>query len=391
MRSERTFTIDSRVNVHVMAKIGFVDVTATVSYGGVQTAVWQLANALSERGHQVSVIGGEGTRCISANPQIAVQTYPFRARHRLPNFGTRFRKLGERLSFLRQAHSATFAQQFDWLILTKPYDFFWAWLAPRGSRTRFAFMSGGTDFFLIDRFLARRVDAWLACSHFNAWQIAARYGYFASVMFNGVDVKQFAAKPEASAIRMAWNLDADAVVCAYAGRLVGWKGLEYVLRALAHPLLRDRKIFFAVAGDGPEENSLRHLAEILHIENKMRWLGVLPHDQLPAFYNAADIGIFPSISDEAFGITIGEAMSCGKPVIASHVGGIPEVVGNEGSCGRLVPPTDVFALAASVAELACNAALRIKMGSAARRRIENHFTWDMSAGRLERALGTAAA
>lgn len=370
-----------------MAKIAFVDVTATVSYGGVQTAVWELAHELARRGHEITIIGGQGTPRISLDPEIPVQTYPFLARHRLPRLGTRIRKLIERVSFLFAARAAVFAQQFDWLILTKPYDFLWAWSAPRRGTTRFAFMSGGTDFLWMDRFFSRRIDAWLACSHFNAWQIAARYRCFPTVIFNGVDTENFAPRASVAPLRSAWNLATDAIVCAYAGRLVGWKGLEYVVRALADPLLRERNIYFVVAGDGPAQASLQHLARTLHIDNRIRWLGVLPHAQLADFYAAIDIGVFPSIGDEAFGITIAEAMSCGKPVVASYIGGIPEVIGNEEHCGYLVPPADAAALAKRISQLADQASLRITMGDAARARIASQFTWRMSANRVEAALG----
>ena len=100
------------------------------------------------------------------------------------------------------------------------------------------------------------------------------------------------------------------------------------------------------------------------------------------FYAASDIGIFPSIGDEAFGITIAEAMSCGKPVIASHIGGIPEVVGNEESCGIIVPPADVAALAKAMNKLANSPELRTRMGEASRLRIERLFSWNAAADRL---------
>ena len=113
----------------------------------------------------------------------------------------------------------------------------------------------------------------------------------------------------------------------------------------------------------------------------------MPHDSLPDYYAAADVGVFPSIGDEAFGITIAEAMSCAKPVIGGYVGGIPEVVGNEESCGLLVPPGDSAALAQAMRRLADDAALRTRFGIAARARIERLYTWDMSAQRLLAALG----
>ena len=370
-----------------MAKIALLDVTATVSYGGVQTAVWQLAYALAQRGHTVSVIGGEGAiRPDADKPAIEVRTFPFRARNHIPNLGTHFRKLGERLSFFAHAKDSVFAQNFDWIILTKPYDFLWAWRAPRGSATRFAFMSGGTDFSWGDRYLARHVDAWLACSHFNAWQIAARYNHFPQVIFNGVDTAQFTPHGDVDNPRATFGFTPDSLVFGFAGRLVGWKGLEFVLRALAEPALQACKVHLAIVGEGPVKPALQALAQTLNITHRISFHGALPHAALPLFYRAIDVGVFPSIADEAFGITIAEAMSCGKPVIASYIGGIPEVVGNEGNCGRLVPPADASVLVQAMVWFVENAQLRARMGAAARARIVNHFTWDMSAARVETAL-----
>ena len=112
----------------------------------------------------------------------------------------------------------------------------------------------------------------------------------------------------------------------------------------------------------------------------------VPHQSLPGIYATADIGIFPSAADEAFGITIAEAMSCGKPVIASHIGGIPEVVGNEGNCGILVPPGSAVALARAIRKLVDSPQTRRQLGDASRIRIELLFTWEKAAQRLLGAL-----
>lgn len=370
-----------------MAKIAFVDVTTTVSFGGVQTAVWQLAQELADRGHQISVIGGNGEIRGMLNTKVSVQTYAFRPRQQMPNVGTRFRKLAERLSFLSSAKQTVLAQDFDWIILTKPYDFFWATRLPKKCPTRFAFMSGGTDFFWGDRVLAKRIHVWLSCSHFNAWQLAARYGEFPAVIFNGVDTIIFTPQENSREIRKRLGIEPNAVAFAYAGRLVGWKGLKFVLHALVHPLMKAYQSHFYIVGDGAERAVLQDLARALHLETQVHFLGALPHAQLPDFYRAIDVGIFPSIADEAFGITIAEAMSCGKPVIGSYIGGIPEVIGNEGSCGFLVPPMNVEALALRMAELASDQDLRIAMGKAARARVVQNFTWKHGASRLEAALG----
>ncbi len=133
-------------------KIAFNEITATVAFGGVQTVVWELAKALVDLGHQATVYGGDGdVRPDFGGRDVRVRTFPFTRRERAPWFGSRFAKLVERASFARHARREVAAAGHDWIILTKPLDFFWPLLLPRGTRTRFCFMSGGTDFIAFDR------------------------------------------------------------------------------------------------------------------------------------------------------------------------------------------------------------------------------------------------
>lgn len=370
-----------------MARIAFIDVTLTVSYGGVQTACWRLAETLARRNHEIAMFGGEGAiRPAKLHPNIKVHTFPFRPRERVLDIGSRFQRIVERATHARHARRAFAAGDYDWAILTKPFDFYWPWILPKGCRTRFCFMSGGTDFYAGDRFLSRRVDAWVAASHFNAWQIHKRYKRWPQVIYNGVETGKFAPGVHDDTLRARLGIAPDTVLFAFAGRLVGWKGMGVALKALAEPALRDTNVKLLVVGDGPQKPELKQLAQTLGLAERVRFHDPVPHDALPALYGAVDTGVFPSIGDEAFGITIAEAMSCGKPVIASHIGGIPEVVGNEGSCGVLVPPGDAAALAQAMRRLAGDAALRAQLGAAARARIERLYTWDMSAQRLLAAL-----
>jgi glycosyltransferase involved in cell wall biosynthesis len=372
-------------------RIGFVDVTATVSYGGVQTAVWQLARALAARGHEVAVYGGDGTlRPLGENARVAVRTFPFVARERVLDLGTRFTRIVERWSFARHARREVARADHDWLIVTKPFDFIWPRLLPRASRTRVCFMSGGTDFFAGDRRLAPRIDAMTACSHFNAWQIAARYKRHPAVIYNGVDTARFNPAARSDAVRRSLSRDADAVLLAFAGRLVGWKGLGVAIDAIAHPALAALPLRLALVGDGPERTKLEERVRQRDAQARVVFHPPVAHDEVPAIYASADIALFPSIGDEAFGIAIAEAMSCGCAVIASHVGGIPEVVGNEGHAGRLVAPGRVDDWVAAIATLVRDASARQALGAAARARIESNFTWDHAAARLLRELESAA-
>jgi glycosyltransferase involved in cell wall biosynthesis len=273
--------------------------------------------------------------------------------------------------------------------LTKPFDFLWPALMPPGSRTRFCFMSGGTDFFVGDRWLARRITAFAACSHFNAWQISARYKRYPAVIYNGVDTDRFSSSARSDGVRASLCPAQDAVVLVYAGRLVGWKGLSVAIDALADSRLAKLPLRLAIVGDGPERASLEARVRARGVEGRVSFRPPVPHAEVASVYASADIALFPSIGDEAFGIAIAEAMSCQCAVIASHVGGIPEVVGNEGSAGRLVAPGRVDAWIEAIGELANDATTRRTLGLAARARIERAFTWRHAAARLLRELEAA--
>jgi glycosyltransferase involved in cell wall biosynthesis len=369
-------------------RIAFVDVTVTVTFGGLQTAVWALARELADLGHEVVVYGGAGdVRPDLGGRAVEVRTFPFTPRARAVDLGTRFRKYWERRTFARHARAAVAAGGHDWIVVTKPFDFFWPGLVPG---PRYAFLSGGTDFIPGDRHAIARVAVLLAPSHFNAWQVAARYKRFPDVVFNGVDTTRFS--PEVRARdRATLGFAVEDVVAAFAGRLVGWKGVRHALDALADARLALRPVKLLVVGDGPERAALEQRARDRGVAARAIFAGSVPHGEVAACYRLADVGVFPSVADEAFGITIAECMSCARPVVASYIGGIPEVVGNEGGAGTLVPPADPAAIARALAALADDATLRRRMGEAARARIVREFTWGAAAERMLAALARAAA
>lgn len=372
-----------------MASIAFIEVTATVSIGGVQTCVWRLANALAEQGHRITVVGGDGAIRPKICDSVEVWTFPFLERSRVLNLGSRFRRSIERISFARAARRRVLAAHFDWIVINKPFDFFWAWLVPAHGSTRVAFLSGGTDFFPLDRVLGRRLSAWLSVSHFNAWQLHARYKGWPRVIFNGVDPVRFQVAERDEALRKELGLNQTDVVFGFIGRLTGWKGASVAIEAFSQARMGGRAVRLLIVGDGEQLPRLQQQVRQLQLADSVVFVPAVAHDEVPRLYRAIDVGVFPSIGDEAFGISLAEAMCCGKPVIASHVGGMPEVMGNEGSCGVLVPPHNADALARAMVQLADDAAARLLMGRAARKRIITQFTWEHAARRLSEALAVA--
>ncbi len=120
----------------------------------------------------------------------------------------------------------------------------------------------------------------------------------------------------------------------------------------------------------------------MNLNNRIIFLDFIFHDDLPRYYSIADAGIYPSIGDEAFGISIAEAMACGKPVIGSYIGGIPEVIGNEGNCGFLIPPRNSKEIAEKMALLSEDENMMLSIGRNARERITQNFTWKRSVDRF---------
>lgn len=366
-------------------KIGIIDVTITMSYGGIQTAVWELAKQLHDAGHEVHLYGGNGDiRHNLAGRQIQIHTYPYTPRDKVIDLGGRFRRIVERYTFARHAKKDVISQNFDWVILTKPFDFFWPSMMPKSSSTRFCYMSGGTSFFKGDRWLGKKISAWVACSHFNAWQIQHHFKQFPSVIYNGVDIEKF--RPMTTSLREQLGIAGSTFLLSFAGRLVGWKGLSVVIDAIEQLKGEDVKLLIIGAGDDLER--LKKKAISKGVAEQVIFHQPVEHNVLPEFYAASDVGIFPSTGDEAFGITIAEAMACAKPVIASHIGGIPEVVGNEGTAGLLVAPGSADEIVIAINHLRGLPDRGKAMGELARVRIETRYTWQHSAQRLLQALAS---
>jgi glycosyltransferase involved in cell wall biosynthesis len=160
------------------------------------------------------------------------------------------------------------------------------------------------------------------------------------------------------------------------GRLVAVKGHDVLLRAFA-PLAGELpQAGLALVGAGPEEDSLRRLAHELDIAEQVAFCGW--HTDAPTLLAAFDVCVFLS-RQEGFGLAIAEAMAAARPVIATAVGGVPEVLGDQ---ALLVPPDDVDALARALRRLHDDAALREAMGGALRARWQANFSPEQFSRRL---------
>lgn len=159
-------------------------------------------------------------------------------------------------------------------------------------------------------------------------------------------------------------------------RLFPKNGVEYFIRALPR-LTREHDVQARIVGDGPERGRLERLARELGVSERVEFLGARPNQEMPELLREADLAVIPSLM-EATSIAALEAMSCGLPVAASRVGGLPEII--DSSVGTLFAPADPEALAAAVGELLSRGDLGA-LGKEGRRRVVDNWSLRRFVGR----------
>ena len=170
-------------------------------------------------------------------------------------------------------------------------------------------------------------------------------------------------------------------------RLVSGKGLEVLLDAFTIVKGKIPKAILEIVGQGPLLSALRDKAVEQNIQDNVLFLGKVSKEKLVISYNGCDVFVMPSEADdkgryEGFGIVYLEANACGKPVIGTRHGGVPEAV-EDGVTGILVDPGNAQQLADAMLLLLGNKELRNKMGQAGKQRVEDEFNWIKVAKRLE--------
>ncbi|KTS81058.1 glycosyl transferase [Paenibacillus jamilae] len=198
--------------------------------------------------------------------------------------------------------------------------------------------------------------------------------------------------PAAEAIRSA-RLDdfgwSGRRIVLYAGRLMPGKGVHRLLKALQRIVLTCPDVLLLIAGSAyyghdrltPYTVALHRQIRKLRLARHVHFLGYVPHPALASLYQLADVAVVPSIEAEAFGLVNLEAMAAGVPVVASRIGGIPEVI-QHGKTGWLVYPSrGEQEMADAITRLLQQHDLRRQMGEAGLDEVRRRFLWQHSAQR----------
>ena len=219
----------------------------------------------------------------------------------------------------------------------------------------------------------RRVDRFVSCCDAIAEAAFRRFGVPRTQLVTIPNAVRNRAECAVSAVgqqRAGLTLPGDCLVVGFVGRLSQEKGLLDLLRAMSIAGRSSPQLHLVIVGDGPQRTMLERRAKRLGLADTVHFAGF--SDDVAAWMNMFDIGVLPS-HHEGLPLVLLEIQQMTVPVVATRVGGIPEVVVDR-QTGLLVPPSDPEALAGALVSLASNTALRDRLAVAGRDRVRDLFS-----------------
>jgi glycosyltransferase involved in cell wall biosynthesis len=356
--------------------------------GGLAAHVYYLSESLLKLGHEVIVCA----HTANGGRNVALERHG-----QVPCLRRSFSPVGGTLPGLAQRRMVTLGLIKEAVIrFGSPYvlhqhDLWASVAAMNASKRRAKWMwTNHTSGFLSDydrprrrkflRYAFRNVDGVVAVSEEIATKSRQLFGE-EKVQYipNGVDTSRF--KPGVDR-RAEYGLSPSDFVVLCPRRMVVKNGVVYLARAVEQLLQNDphTRWRFVFLGDDIDNSagreyvrSIKHILAPYERDRSVMYLGNVALDRMPDVNSLADVVVIPSLV-EAVSLSALEAMAARKPVIASAVGGLPEIV-RHGDTGHLVPPADPAALAAALQELRFNAALRAEYGFRAEALVSEEYSW----------------
>jgi glycogen(starch) synthase len=245
----------------------------------------------------------------------------------------------------------------------------------------------------IERWMARRADAVIACSHYMRGHVADIYGLDerqVTVIPNGIDPGDLRPRGDLEALRAQFARPDERLVL-LVGRLVYEKGFQFALDALGGPdgvLASVPNVRFVVAGSGTHERQLKQQAADLGLLEHGTFVGWIGDDVLHSLYRIADLTVVPSLY-EPFGLVALEAMASGCPCIVANTGGLAEVVPND-EVGLRFRARDPRSLAEMMTKVLTDDALRDRLIAQASEHV-TRFDWVDVAAQTREVYGAVGA
>jgi glycosyltransferase involved in cell wall biosynthesis len=231
------------------------------------------------------------------------------------------------------------------------------------------------------RRLTPHMDQLIAVSHAMERKIVEEGRATAPVrlIYNGVDLDRYGHQEPCCTLRDEYGMEPGSQIVGVVARLEPEKGHPTLLEAWPRVLQQVPDAYLLIVGDGSRRAELEHLARQLRIAHRVVFTG--QREDVPAVTAALDVAVLPSYR-EAQGRAILEAMALSRPVVASNVGGIPEVI-EDGVTGLLVPPHDTGALAAAITRLLTDHAYADTIARAGHDLVHDRFCIELMVREIE--------
>ena len=345
-----------------------VHMVSSLQVGGMEQFVLRIANEQLRRGHKVAVIGLQGGPLLEQAQSLGLQAMALNGLRRIPRLIRVTRHLIRLRPDVVHVHNSS---PLPYALLSKMRGRARVIMTRHGLTERIPLASSRQ---------LRYTDAVVAVSEAAAVALKRSRPDCAdkiTVIPNGVE----SAKPLRSRREVRASLGlGDELVGVIVARVDNAKGHSTLLRALALLQEQDIRLTMLVVGDGPERSRVESLAQHLELGcDRVRFLGF--RSDVSDLLGAADLFVLPSLT-EGMPISVLEAMAQALPIVATSVGGIPELIA-EPHQGILIPVNDPAALSNALIRLASDPLLRCNMGGAACRRAREHFSFEEMARKYE--------
>ena len=207
----------------------------------------------------------------------------------------------------------------------------------------------------------------------------------------GVDVEFFRQTADREALHGGLGREGKTIL--YAGRLIEWKGVEYLIKALPEVIEKHPEAKLVVVGSGPCKKDLVSVTEGLNLQDKVTFLDAVSQEELFHYYSIADVFVLPSIVNdegetEGLGVVLLEAMASGVPVIGTNVGGIPDII-KDGKTGLLALQRNPHDLAEKILRILDDEALRKELAEKGHDFVKQEFSWEVVAGKFKKIYSEA--
>jgi len=241
----------------------------------------------------------------------------------------------------------------------------------------------------IEQKVFKRSDQIVVLSEYTRKKLQRTYGLApskVSVIPGGVDLERFRASNNKAQVRARIGLPEDKFILFTVRNLVPRMGLENLISAFEIVQNGRTDLLLVIGGEGPLEPELKEQARRYGVEDYVRFAGYIPDEDLPSYYQVADLFILPTTELEGFGLVTVEALASGLPVLGTPVGGTREILAKLGSDHLFedsAPQSIAAGILKALNDWATNQAVYKNIAETCRKVAEQHYSWDNHVSKLE--------